>query len=82
MNSKEIVLGLMQAQTHYGICEKPRSALFRAKSRVELHDGLVDKLKSLVYCIENNTDNEPSISCLHRAIDEAKVEIEKANNIK
>lgn len=29
-------------------------------------------LKNLVWCCENNTGNEPSLSCYHRALGEAK----------
>ena len=29
-------------------------------------------LAQLVYCCENNTGNEPSLSCYQRALDEAK----------
>lgn len=33
-------------------------------------------LKNLVWSCENNTGNEPSVSCYHRALDEAKNLIE------
>lgn len=33
-------------------------------------------LKNLVWCCENNTGNEPSLSCYYRALDEAKNLIE------
>jgi hypothetical protein len=43
-----------------------------AAHAINMHDDLVSKLKQLVYCVENNSGHEPSLSCLHFAIDEAK----------
>ena len=33
---------------------------------------LENQLKTLIYAAENNTGHEPSLSCFHRELDEAK----------
>lgn len=43
-----------------------------ASFAINNHDKLVDALKSVVYCAENNTGAHPSVDCYYRALDESK----------
>lgn len=49
--------------------DEPCKAICHA---VNNHDKLVEALKSLAYCSENNTGAHPSVDCYYRALDESK----------
>lgn len=41
-------------------------------------DELYEKLEQVIYCSDNNTGHEPSLSCFQRAIDEAREALSKS----
>lgn len=68
---EHVNFGVKGLSSHH--CEAIEDAINNHDRLAEENAKLRHELANLIYAAENNTGHEPSLSCFHRAIDEANI---------